>query len=195
MLNHNPTLSRPKTITFHLDQHPNRKHPINIEKINTADISHTLDRKGTYLSHSFIPKEFSRDLTTPIPIQKGNSFLDQEENTWHTQIFPSNNSINREEVANIGQWLNDMLKQNKAETKDPLQLAANARHWFSIAFDELCRQISLECSERSILLLSIWKRYKDLFLRVIQLHQEEKEDFHTEYRYHLYLRSINVYIN
>lgn len=163
---------RPKSVAFCLNETTNSLK--RVDDLKTADLSHMSDHKNIHPVPSLIPKEFSHDLITPIPLKKGISKLDTEENNWKTQVFPSDTPGTRDEVAMIGDWLNKVLVENKKETKDPLEMASNARHWFQIAFSELCRQISLECPERAQLLQSIWKRYQDLFSRVIQLHQEEK---------------------
>lgn len=96
--------------------------------------------------------------------------------TWRTQIFPSVDlgATSREEAENLGEWLNKRLAENQKTAKDPQELAAKARHYFTIAYDELCREVSCDCPERAVLLSSIWKRYQALFQRVTQLHQEEK---------------------
>ena len=144
-------------------------------RIKTADLSHITDHKPINPLPSFIPREFSREMTTPIPFRPNTSVPDPESNQWKTQVFPSVEATNsRQEVENLGEWLNSVLEKNQKETKDPLELAKNARNWFTIAYDELCRQVSVECPERSKLLTSIWKRYQSLFGRVVQLHQEEK---------------------
>jgi len=145
-------------------------------KIKTADLSHITDHRAVSTLPSFIPPEFSREITTPIPLRPSTSVPDPETNQWKTPVFPSIEATNsRQEVENLGEWLNQVLEKNQKDTKDPLDLATNARHWFTIAFDELCRQVAVECPERSKLLSSIWKRYQSLFGRVVQLHQEEKK--------------------
>ena len=142
-----------------------RKTTINIK---TADLSHMTDDKAIPNIPTFIPEEYKREIQTPIPQKQGST-------PYSETVFPSpmpNDS--REEVENLGHWLNTVLEKNQKETKDPIQLATNARHWFSVAYEELCRQVTAECPERSILLLSIWKRYQNLFAKVVQLHEEEK---------------------
>ena len=137
--------------------------------IKTADLSHMTDTKVTPNVPTFIPEEFKREVQTPIPVRV------EFTTTYQKAIFPSPvPTDSRQEVENLGKWLNSVLEKNQKETKDPIQLATNARHWFTIAYEELCRQVSAECPERSTLLMSIWKRYQALFARVVQLHQEEK---------------------
>lgn len=151
--------------------------------IKTADLSHITDTRSVSQLPSFIPAEYTREMTTPIPLRPGPSTLDPSNKQWKTTIFPSPNPTDsREEVENLGQWLNQVLEKNQKETQDPIELAKNARHWFTIAYEELCRQVSVECPERSTLLLSIWKRYQSLFARVVQLHQEEKDYLLTCHR-------------
>lgn len=143
--------------------------------LKTADLSHISDSKTIPNVPTFIPKEFAREVKTPIPLKEGMSTHDADNNQWLTPVFPSPAPTDtRQEVENLGQWLNSVLEKNQKETKDPIELATNARKWFTIAYEELCRQVSAESPEGSTLLLSIWKRYQELFARVVQLHQEEK---------------------
>ncbi|EAY15608.1 hypothetical protein TVAG_208870 [Trichomonas vaginalis G3] len=186
---------RPATVTFDVDYHrpttrsgirtatsgtrdkSNLKSPKRTvtQNLKTADLSHITDQKEIPNVPTFIPDEFNKVVATPIPIRPGTSQLDPESNQWMTKVFPSPEPSNtREEVEHLGQWLNTVLEKNQKESKDPIELASNARNWFTIAYEELCRQVSVECPERSTLLLSIWRRYQELFARVVQLHQEEK---------------------
>lgn len=185
---------RPMTVTFNvpdfhsttsslpnqtLDTRNSKTRPTTTMKsqtaVKTADLSHTTDRRAQAITPTFIPKEFVREIQTPTPLRPGTGVLNVDKKTWHTQVFPSENPTSLEEVENLGDWLNQMLEQNQKSTEDPLQLAANARHWYSIAYDELCREISIDCPERAQLLSSIWKRYQSLFQRVVQLHEEERD--------------------
>lgn len=185
---------RPSTVTFDVDYHRpgtrsgartasgTRKKPElksqtrkTTQNLKTADLSHITDTKTTPNVPTFIPDEFTKEVATPIPLRPGTSQLDPENNQWLTRVFPSPEPTDsRQEVENLGHWLNSVLEKNQQESKEPIELAANARHWFTIAYEELCRQVSVECPERSTLLLSIWRRYQELFARVVQLHQEEK---------------------
>lgn len=146
----------------------------NFTKIKTADLSHISDHKTTNPGKSFIPDEYIREIMTPTPLRPNTGTLNVDQKTWHTTVFPSENAKSIEEVNNLGQWLNQMLKENQNQSSDLFEMATNARHWFTIAYDELCREVSVDCPERAKLLASIWKRYQALFQRVIQLHQEEK---------------------
>ncbi|OHT11304.1 hypothetical protein TRFO_19282 [Tritrichomonas foetus] len=187
--------SRPSTVTFNVDYDYTRhtkSRPITSNssrtqrnlvttakrtKTKTADVSHITDQrqKSPNPIPSFIPEEFKREVTTPTPLRPGTGSLDVAENKWRTQVFPTESGESRDEVAMLGEWLNRVLAKNQEESdSDPLQLAANARYWFGIAYDELCRQVSSECQERAQLLSSIWKRYQSLFQRVAQLHEEER---------------------
>lgn len=175
--NRNPTRSSTRTYNVPASENSalrpqSRKTTANLK---TADLSHMSDSKIVPNVPTFIPKEFAREVQTPIPLKEGKSTHDADNNQWLTPVFPSPEPTDtRQEVENLGQWLNSVLEKNQKETKDPIELATNARHWFTIAYEELCRQVSAESPEGSTLLLSIWKRYQELFARVVQLHQEEK---------------------
>ncbi|OHT16477.1 hypothetical protein TRFO_02756 [Tritrichomonas foetus] len=184
---------RPMTVTFNIPENytPSQNPRVSFEntptashrpmttakaypKVRTADLSHITDHKTTNPGKSFIPQEYIREVQTPTPLRPGTGTLNVDKKTWSTTVFPSEKANSREEVQNLGIWLNQMLAENQKKTDNPLELAANARHWFTIAYDELCREVSVDCPERAKLLASIWKRYQALFQRVIQLHQEER---------------------
>ena len=143
-------------------------------KTKTADLSHITDRRPTTAMPSFIPPEYRREVKTPTPFKPGTGMLNAEEKQWYTQVFPTEKCDSRSEVQMLGEWLNEVLTKNQQEAKDPSELARNARHWYEIAYNELCRQVTLECPERAQLLSSIWNRYQKLFARVAQLHEEER---------------------
>lgn len=146
-------------------------------KTKTADVSHITDQRQKPLANipSFIPDEFRKEVTTPTPLKPGTGSLNVNERTWHTQIFPTEAGVSRDEVTMLEEWLNQVLEKNLEESgNDFLTLAANARRWFGITYDELCRQVNSECPERAQLMSSIWKRYQELFQRVAQLHEEER---------------------
>ena len=146
-------------------------------KTKTAEVSHINDQRQKPLANipSFIPDEFRKEVTTPTPLKPGTGSLNVNERTWHTQIFPTEAGVSRDEVTMLEEWLNQVLEKNLEESgNDFLTLAANARRWFGITYDELCRQVNSECPERAQLMSSIWKRYQELFQRVAQLHEEER---------------------
>ncbi|KAH0792290.1 axonemal dynein light chain domain-containing protein 1-like [Histomonas meleagridis] len=148
--------------------------PIKRNKYKTTDLSHVHDHKTTNPGASFIPNEFIQQIQTPTPLKPGASTLMKDGKTWTTTVFPSENVNSISEIENLEKWLNKMLEENQKNTEDIDEFAYNAKHWYTIAFNELCRQVSVECPERARLLLSIWKRYQSLTQRVMQLHQEEK---------------------
>lgn len=186
---HSETKKRPMTVTFDVDYSRPRttlamgppktttrkaRAPTHLSEVKTADYSHLRDRPLATPLPPVIPDEFRQEVVTPIPLKPGKSTLDPEGKQWKTIVFPVEEPSSRADVEAVGEWLNEVLQKNQKETSDPLELATNARHWFTIAYEELCRQVAFECLERAQLLQSIWGRYQNLFARVIQLHQEEK---------------------
>jgi hypothetical protein len=77
---------RPKSVAFCLNETTNSLK--RIDDLKTADLSHMSDHKNIQPIPSLIPKEFSHDLITLIPLKKGISKLDTEENIWKTHFFP-----------------------------------------------------------------------------------------------------------
>ena len=94
---------------------------------------------------------------------------------WRMANFHINGVASRREVELLGEWLNSVLADNIESTKNPLDVVTNAQHWYSIAFNELLRQVSVSSAERSRLFAVIWKRNQDLFSKTIQLQKLERE--------------------
>ena len=68
---------------------------------------------------------------------------------WRMANFHINGVASRREVELLGEWLNSVLADNIESTKNPLDVVTNAQHWYSIAFNELLRQVSVSSAERS----------------------------------------------
>ena len=89
--------------------------------------------------------------------------------------FHSGSTTSKREVELLGEWLNSVLAENLESTENPIDVVTNAQHWYSVAFNELVRQVSICCTERGRLFAVIWKRNQDLFSKMIELHKQERE--------------------
>jgi len=101
---------------------------------------------------------------------------------WRMANLHSNGTASRREVELLGEWLNSVLADNVEMTGNPLDVVTNAQHWYSIAFNELVRQVSVSSAERSRLFAVIWKRNQDLFSKMIQLQRKEREYILTRHK-------------
>jgi hypothetical protein len=95
--------------------------------------------------------------------------------TWRKNLFPTTSPASRREVELLGEWLNSVLAENLEKNESPLDVCANAQHWFSVAFNELVRQVAVDCAERGRLYAVIWKRNQDLLTKLVQVQREERE--------------------
>lgn len=94
---------------------------------------------------------------------------------WRAMHFHSGSPASRREVELLGEWLNSVLADNIENNDNPLDIVTNAQHWFSVAFNELVRQVSITCAERGRLYACIWKRNQDLFQKLIEIQRQERE--------------------
>jgi hypothetical protein len=75
----------------------------------------------------------------------------------------------------LGEWLNSVLAENLEQHDNPLDICINAQHWFSVAFNELVRQVSINCAERGRLFAVIWRRNEDLLSKLIDVQRNERQ--------------------
>ena len=94
---------------------------------------------------------------------------------WRSAKFHNGGTASKREVELLGEWLNSVLAENLETTENPIDVVTNAQHWYSVAFNELVRQVSICCAERGRLFAVIWKRNQDLFTKMIELHKQERE--------------------
>jgi hypothetical protein len=95
--------------------------------------------------------------------------------SWRQALFPSGSPASRREVELLGEWLSSVLAENLELHESPLDVCTNAQHWFSVAFNELIRQVAVDCAERGRLFAVIWKRNQDLLAKLVQVQREERE--------------------
>ncbi|OHT04217.1 hypothetical protein TRFO_28321 [Tritrichomonas foetus] len=94
---------------------------------------------------------------------------------WRHNLFPTSSPASKREVELLGEWLNSVLAENLEKCDNPLDICTNAQHWYSVAFNELVRQVSIDCAERGRLFAVIWKRNQDLLQKMVQVQREERQ--------------------
>ena len=95
--------------------------------------------------------------------------------SWRQANFTVSSPASRREVQLLGEWLNSVLADNLEKNENPLDICTNAQHWYSVAFNELVRQVAIDCAERGRMLAIIWKRNQDLLNNLIKVQHDERE--------------------
>lgn len=106
-------------------------------------------------------------------LEKLNKALSLKE--WRKTHFASTGDASKREVELLGEWLNSVLADNLEKTENPLDVVANAQHWYNVAYNELIRQVSVACVSRGRLFAIIWKRNHNIFSKIIELHRKERD--------------------
>lgn len=115
---------------------------------------------------------------TPSPNVNNNRFQARSSlqlKKWRQNLFPTPSPASKREVELLGEWLNSVLAENLEQNDNPIDVCTNAQHWFSVAFNELVRQVSIDCAERGRLFAVIWKRNQDLLTKLVQIQREERQ--------------------
>jgi hypothetical protein len=92
-----------------------------------------------------------------------------------SNAFSQRGPASRREVELLGEWLNSVLADNLESDDSPLDIVTHAQECYSIAFNELIREVSITSARRARLLAVLWKRNQDLFSKLIQIQREERE--------------------
>ena len=133
--------------------------------------------------HSSIATKLA-PLPPPSTTETSNSFTSSRRNQarsslqlkkWRQNLFPTPSPASKREVELLGEWLNSVLAENLEQNDNPIDVCTNAQHWFSVAFNELVRQVSIDCVERGRLFAVIWKRNQDLLTKLVQIQREERQ--------------------
>ena len=86
----------------------------------------------------------------------------------------------RKEVLVLEKWLNKTLKLAYADhSENPQKLVNETTVIYGRAFEELIRQVNVNCKERGQLLSKIWNSHHDLLQKCIRV-QKTKEELATE---------------
>ena len=137
---------------------------------------------GTSVASTNTPKSMNTSIKGPLLPQKESALGSRPKTRsslgvkhWRAQLFPSVAPASKREVELLGEWLNSVLAENLETNENPLDVCTNAQHWFSVAFNELLRQVSVTCAERGRLFAVIWKRNQDLLSKLVQIQKNERQ--------------------
>lgn len=120
-----------------------------------------------------LPPSNESNITTHAPRPKTRSSLAVK--NWRHNLFPQSSPASQREVELLGEWLNSVLAENLEQNDNPIDVCTNAQHWFSVAFNELVRQVAIDCAERGRLFAVIWKRNQDLLTKLVQVQKDERQ--------------------
>ncbi|OHS96789.1 hypothetical protein TRFO_36979 [Tritrichomonas foetus] len=146
--------------------------PTHGRKDNVRTPSSSMRKKATFDANAvglMSPHTSTKGIKRP---QTSNNLATKK---WRAAHFHSGAPASRREVELLGEWLNSVLADNLENHDNPLDIVTNAQHWFSVAFNELIRQVSVTCAERGRLFACIWKRNQDLFQKLIEVQRDERE--------------------
>ncbi|KAL4468385.1 hypothetical protein ABPG72_012279 [Tetrahymena utriculariae] len=97
------------------------------------------------------------------------------------------NTTSRQDVQDLESWLEVMLQQIYSENSLKAdQVLENVQLIYTACLKELIRQVSLQCTERGLLIQKIWDAYLTLFEKLIELNSTEKRNLEK-----LYIEDIN----
>lgn len=88
----------------------------------------------------------------------------------------------RKDVKNLMSWLGSMLQKALISTLSPENLYETTNTIYKVCFQELIRQVKVQCKERGELIQQVWQTYQKLFehaLKVAQAKQENIEKNHN----------------
>ncbi|OMJ66730.1 hypothetical protein SteCoe_36334 [Stentor coeruleus] len=88
----------------------------------------------------------------------------------------------RKDVKNLTSWLGNMLQKALISTLPPENLYETTNTIYKVCFQELIRQVKVQCKERGELIQQVWQTYQQLFehaLKVAQAKQENIEKNHN----------------
>eukprot|EP00002_Diphylleia_rotans_P012333 TRINITY_DN2412_c0_g2_i1.p1 TRINITY_DN2412_c0_g2~~TRINITY_DN2412_c0_g2_i1.p1 ORF type:complete len:882 (-),score=178.89 TRINITY_DN2412_c0_g2_i1:204-2849(-) len=170
---------------------PSTLSPLSKGILERKDISFNADKPGhgripsrsdgmeEYIPPSLIPPEHHViDKAKFPPSDTDYKYeYDEKERVWKATVFPGLRPSSRREVVLLDKWLNDQLTQSMSRNKDPIEIVREAQFLYSASFNEIVRQVSVHCQERGKLLSKIWNRYIQLFEIVMELRDQEKEQF------------------
>ncbi|KAJ7337274.1 Axonemal dynein light chain domain-containing protein 1 [Desmophyllum pertusum] len=142
------------------------------------------------IPNSLIPSEYH---IVKNPGVMGLEFQEDKYTTYvkghedHLTIFPSMKPTGRQEVLKLKHAMDSMLARagvddegrelsGPTQIHNLLELVKKEQNIYNVAFNEIIRQVTIECAERGELLANLRKRYGDLLDRIPRqvksLHQE-----------------------
>ena len=81
----------------------------------------------------------------------------------------------RKDVKDLKEWLNNMLNKAIGTTSSPESLYETANLIYKVCFQEIIRQVKVQCKERGDLIKLVWETYQELFKQAIKITQAKQE--------------------
>eukprot|EP00743_Colponemidia_sp_Colp-15_P005363 GILK01005765.1.p1 GENE.GILK01005765.1~~GILK01005765.1.p1 ORF type:complete len:1025 (-),score=160.97 GILK01005765.1:346-3420(-) len=141
-------------------------------------------RKATEVLESPIPVPDHMQLLQPVPFYDNlkDMHFSEEERSWKMPFFPAPRPVGRKDAILLQSWLDASL-----ETVPPSDVV-RLHQIYTTCFQELNRQVSVQCSERGDIMTQIWNRYVHsiLFYQLTSIPTREsctqvrEEDWHFD---------------
>ena len=88
----------------------------------------------------------------------------------------------RKDVQDLASWLNSMLQKALMNNNNPEILYETANTIYRTCFEEIIRQVRVQCKERGDLIKKVWEAYQQLFehaIKIMRTKQEYSEKLYT----------------
>eukprot|EP00742_Colponemidia_sp_Colp-10_P009448 GILJ01010304.1.p1 GENE.GILJ01010304.1~~GILJ01010304.1.p1 ORF type:complete len:1024 (+),score=135.56 GILJ01010304.1:90-3161(+) len=141
-------------------------------------------RKAMEVLESPIPIPDHLQLLQPVPFYDNlkDMHFSEQERSWKMPFFPAPRPVGRKDAILLQSWLDASL-----ETVPPSDVV-RLHQIYTTCFQELNRQVSVQCSERGDLMTQIWNRYVHsiLFYQLTSIPRREsctqvrEEDWHFD---------------
>jgi hypothetical protein len=107
---------------------------------------------------------------------------------WNSTIFPKQNPNQRDDVLVLDNWITDrfflcnlfiidlsgrlvglsqMRERDDSWSESSAQLAKEQLKILDLGFSELCRQVAIECSQRSELMNRLWQASHEIYEKLL----------------------------
>jgi hypothetical protein len=120
------------------------------------------------------PIELLTHITSPKKLPTKLASLSQFELTQ--ELSGLGTPATRKDVEELKGWLNTMLLKAMDFSNSPESLYETTNLIYKVCFQEIIRQVKVQCRERGDLIKLIWETYQQLFLQALKLTQA-KQDF------------------
>ncbi|GMH44706.1 hypothetical protein BSKO_12658 [Bryopsis sp. KO-2023] len=144
---------------------------------NATGISHYTDEPGRNgLTGQFLDHHLP-NLQHPGAVC-GNA--ENGDKAWLASVFPTHLPASREDVMRLREYTEARISQLEDEAErngnSLTNYAEEAIRLYTMGFQELTRQVSLQCVERGRLMADLWASHTDIMTRVVHEIRDQKED-------------------
>lgn len=119
-------------------------------------------------------------ITSPKQLPKKLSILNQFETNQELEGLGT--PATRKDVSDLKDWLNTMLIKAMDSSSNPESLYDTANKIYKVCFQEIIRQVKVQCKERGELIKLVWDTYQGLFQQAIRITQTQQDCLMKEHQ-------------